>query len=67
MPKRPVTANIRRAWFVAMLLLVALLLYAVANFPALWSEWGPFVLLPFGLLIFFVKMGIDKLYDRPWV
>ena len=67
MSKRPVTAKIRIAWLAAMLLVVALLLYAIANFSTLWNEWGPFVLLPFGLLVFFVKKGIDKLYDRPWV
>ena len=67
MSKRPVTAKIRTIWLAAILLLLTLLLYVLANFPALWSEWGPFLLLPIGLLMLFVRKGIVRLTDRPWV
>ena len=66
MPERPVTAKTRAMWSAALLLLVVLLLYVIANFRSLWDDWGPFFLLLLAVLIFFVKKSLDRLSDRPW-
>lgn len=67
MLERPVTSRARAAWIAALLIFLAFLLVALANFSALWAEWGPLILLPFFVAVLFLKKGISKLCDRPWV
>ena len=66
MSGRPVTTKARAAWCAVLLITLAILSVALANFMALWAEWGPFILLPFVLAVLLLRKGMSKLLDHPW-
>ena len=46
-------------------LFLALTLIAIARFPTLWAEWGPFMLVPFAVASTLLIRWFDKLTDEP--